>query len=407
MRAVALLTTALLTLAAFALVPSASAQTWSSPRGRPALWQIVAIDRTGEPGFPYGREDIAGDGLTTFDAGEAGTDLRSVYADGTAERLWLRSYVALEGGPPNTARFFFFIDSDARPDTGGPARGEVLEPALRKDPTDGGYERVVVVRGDATMLGVWEWSAPANAWLALAVAEDAVRVEFGRARDPLAIGAVERGYVQVSVAADVARLDASCVGHFFVRTWNAGMRPTAFGDDVREEAACRPAADALGDPVVLRSYTCEADAQCPASGRCREGVCLFAYDCTANEDCRNGERCTANQCVRIVDRTCSSAAECDGLACEATQCVACSESGTRACAAGLQCSPNGACVAANDFEPTGGAQIDNIQGGAFHCTAGRRADGAGGWALLSVMLGLLGRRMRTKRAGSAGKGGQS
>jgi len=389
-----------------ALASQASAQSWSSARARPALWQIVAVDRTGEPGFPYGREDVAGDGLVSFDPGEAGTDLRSVYADATADRLWLRTYVASTGEPTASARFFFFIDSDARASSGGDARGEPLEPGLRNDPTRGGYERAIVVRGDGTMLGVWEWSAPTKAWVNLPVVEGAVRVERGRASDPLGIGAPERGYVQVSVAADISRLDASCVGNFFVRSWNAGMRADDFGDEVREQAACRQPNDTLGDPVVLRSYRCSADAECPASGRCRDGVCLFGYACGGGEDCRSGERCSGNQCVRVVDRTCNTYADCDGLVCEATQCAACSESGARACAGGLVCSPSGACVDADDYVPAGG--LDNIQGGAFNCAAG----GTGGascalWSLLGVGFALFGRRAWTRMRRSVREGGRS
>ena len=54
----------------------AHAQTWSMPNQNPALWQIVDIDRSGEPGWPYGAEDIADDG-SSFQADEAGADLRS------------------------------------------------------------------------------------------------------------------------------------------------------------------------------------------------------------------------------------------------------------------------------------------------------------------------------------------
>ena len=64
---------ALLLVALTAASSRAAAQSWSNARPRPALFQIVAIDRTGELGFPYEREDIAGDGLGTFAADEAAT----------------------------------------------------------------------------------------------------------------------------------------------------------------------------------------------------------------------------------------------------------------------------------------------------------------------------------------------
>lgn len=43
---------------------SARAQTWAEARTTPVLGEIVAIDATGEAGWLYGFEDLAGDGET-------------------------------------------------------------------------------------------------------------------------------------------------------------------------------------------------------------------------------------------------------------------------------------------------------------------------------------------------------
>jgi len=365
---------------------SAQAQTWSSARSGPALWQISSLDRTGEPGWPYGAEDVARDGAA-FEADEAGADVRSVYADADVERLWLRAYVAAPSAPAASLISFFFIDTDGRGDTGGAADGEVLEPSLSNDPSRGGYERAIGVRGDGQALGAWEWNAQQRAWLPLPSPPAALRAEAGRARDPLALGTVERGYVQVSVAHPITGLDASCGGTIFVRTRNVAAAPRAFGDDDRA-VTCRVPSDVYGDPIIVRSFSCRVDAECPISGRCREGVCLFAYDCATGVDCPTGSRCSDNRCVRAVDQTCTTQTDCRGLLCESGACVACTEGGPRTCAAGLSCSPNGTCVDPGEFEP-GAADTGpgKVQGGAFSCSATSSAPT--GWSMVWTALTLL------------------
>lgn len=379
---------ALLVVIASLSQSTARAQTWSSGQMRPRLFQIVAIDRAGDADWPYQREDIAGDGLVTFANEEASADLRTVYADATLERLWLRAYVASPNAPGPMVRAFFFLDTDARAGTGGPARGDALDPKLGPDESGGGYERAFAVRGDGTLVGVWEWSALSRVWVPLAVGPNEVRAEAGRARDPLALGLVDRGYFQVDVAHAVSQLDASCGAQLFVRTRYEGAR--SFGDDVREESACRAPLDVYGDPVIVRSFACRADNECPLDGRCREGVCLFAYDCEGNGDCPSGHACTANRCVRTSDRTCTTSAECDGLVCDGGRCVACAELGARACGADLACSPNGSCVDPGAFVPSGAGRV---QGGAFHCAAR-----GGSWSHALWLLGALWLTRRGLRA---------
>lgn len=368
---------------------SVRAQTWGSGRSDPTLWQITSIDRTGELLWPYGTEDVAGDGTLAFLPDEAGADIRSVYADADAERLWLRAYVAAITSPGATVVTFFFINTDARTDTGGPADGDALEPTLGDDPTRGGYERALGVRGDGTALGAWQWSAEQRVWLPLAPRPTGFRTEAGRAGDPLAIGALVHGYAQVDAEHAISGLDASCGGTIFVRTRNVAPAPRVFGDDDDDGAvACQMPTDAYGDPVVLRSFTCRADAECPSNGRCREGVCLFAYECTAAADCPAGTPCSVGRCVQAVDRTCTTNGDCSGLVCDSGACVPCLEVGPRTCAAGLACSPNGRCVDPGAFEPgRAGSREGKVQGGAFSCSA--LSEGRSRWSVLWTLLALL------------------
>lgn len=382
--------------AAITSVPgSAHAQTWTESRTEPRLWQITSLDRTGEPGWPYGAEDVAGDGLAVFSPDEGATDVRSVYADADGERLWLRAYVAATDRPTASLSTYFFIDTDGRGDTGGPADGDVLEPSLGDDPTRRGYERALGVRGDGTSPLAWEWNAQQRAWVPLAIKPADVRAEAGRARDPLSIGVVEHGYVQVDTLHAISGLDASCGGTIFVRTRNLAAAPRAFGDDDRA-ALCRVPSDVYGDPVVLRDSTCRTDAECPANGRCRSGVCLFAYECSTARDCPPGSRCTVNRCERVETQPCSASRDCNGLVCEGGACVACSEVGARACGAGLVCSPNGACVDPDAFEPGSGGP-GKVQGGAFSCAAVPAASAHGSFAGLALALCLWWRRKTRPR----------
>ncbi len=393
---------AALLLAATLGVAKAQAQTWSLPRGYPTLWQIVSIDRSGEQGFPYGREDVAGDGLGSFAAEESESDLRSVYADTDAERLWLRAYVAAENEPPPALHAFFFLDTDGRDSSGGPAHGEQLAPLQADDPTRGGYERALAVRGNGTVLGAWRWDTATRTWIEIADREpQAVRAERASARDPLGIGGQQsHGYLQVDVEHALSGLNVTCAANLFVRLVRERSPDGAFVDDAPEDFACRAPSDVYGDPVVLRKEACSNDTQCPADSRCRDGICLIGYDCGGDEDCRSGETCTDGQCVRQVGLACDAAAACDGLVCDEARCAACSESGPRACAQGLLCAPSGACLDPDRFEP-GPATPDEakVQGGALSCVAGagRTRTPMTLACLLPLALVLLHQRVRRRR----------
>src|SRR5688572_22496664 len=58
----------------------AEAQPWALGRQGPGLRELFAIDQTGETGWLYGQEDLAGDGLATFRQQEQSIDIRTAYA---------------------------------------------------------------------------------------------------------------------------------------------------------------------------------------------------------------------------------------------------------------------------------------------------------------------------------------
>ncbi|HEX6244963.1 MAG TPA: hypothetical protein VFZ61_28780 [Polyangiales bacterium] len=392
-----------------ATLSSAHAQSWSDTRENPALWQIVDIDRSGEPNWPYGAEDVARDGVVSFQADEAGTDLRTVYAAADADRVWLRAYVAASSAPPAAVRAFFFLDVDGRDSSGGPAYGDELSPLLGNDLTFRGYERALGINAEGDVLGAWEWNAGQRAWSEIRNrVPQTLRAEVGSAPDPLAIGAADHGYLQVDVDHELSTLSQSCGGALFVRLVHEGTGGRSFGDDALNEFRCSAPLDPYGDPAVLRPNRCEQDDDCPANGRCRDGVCLFAYACDAAADCRSDETCTAGRCVRVVDADCTDNRDCDGLLCVSGSCESCTESGARACADGLTCSPNGSCVDTDDFEPGGdaggGADLppgSKVQGGALTCSASGAQPGALGslLALLAASL-MLGRRRSQRSRGT-------
>jgi hypothetical protein len=407
----------IVSIATLCAVP-AEAQTWSSPRTRPVLWQLISIDESGEPGWPYGGEDIAGDGLASFEADEAASDLRTVYADADASRTWIRAYVASELAPADAVIVYFFVDGDERDDTGGEAEDSALWPELAADPSGGGYEHVVAARGDGTLQGAWRWDAQAERWSPVTPRPADSTVQIDVDLDPIRIGDLERGYVQIELAHQLTGLDASCSGRIFVRSWHDDAPARAFGDDDVRARACRPTLDVFGDPDVLREPGCDADSDCPADGRCREGVCLFTSGCSAGGDCRDDERCLVGACVRVVEGSCDADADCNGLVCRTGDCVECAENGAQACDDPLLCSPNGQCVDPERGPPTagrggtggagsggrggrggtgGGTGGDGatppgkVRGGAFQCATvapigSARARGGAWWLVLVLAL---------------------
>jgi hypothetical protein len=403
-----------LLLMAAALQPcAAGAQTWSRKHQRPALFQIIALDASGESGWPFGAEDVAGDGIKQFDPDEAAVDLRSVYADARTTMLWLRAYVSDTVAPRAGVVAFFFIDSDAQIKTGGKAEGSVLWPAFSADPSGGGYERAIGLRGDGSLLGVFFWDAKQAAWIKQPERPSLATLETGLARDPLRLGGDDHAYFQVQLPLASYGLDLACTGTIFVRIWNDAPGNASFGDDDANAALCQPRLNLYGDPLILQSAACSGDGDCPAQSRCRQGVCLIDYECEDDTDCRDGERCSGGSCQRVVTAACTDGSDCDGLVCSAQQCVACSDTGATSCASDRLCEPNGSCVKPSDREtpassapPNTNGTLDadgggRVRGGSFTCSLQRRGAGSSvrPW-LLGFVAALLLRRRRRAAASS-------
>jgi hypothetical protein len=392
----------------------AAAQSWSGLFPRPALFQISSVDRSGEPAFPYGREDVAGDGLAMFGEDEAGSDLRSVYVDSDASRLWLRAYLAGTSAPAPTLRSFFFVDSDARAGTGGPAQGAELDEALTEDPTRGGYEHALGVDGAGTVLGVFDWDPAMRRWTEnTSYRPPDVRTETGVDVDPLVFASAQHAYVQLSVAHSLSGLSQSCGGTLFVRVSNALSPTRTLADDAPDAFACIAARDDYGDPVILQPPEgCSGDDQCPGGGVCRDDVCLIAFSCSDDSACPGDHRCEADRCVKVVSGSCDDAGDCSGLVCQAGSCVACSEAGARACASGQLCAPDGTCRRPDGVgEPSDGENggqsgvsgPGKVRGGAFSCASASSSARSSGWllALLALALRSYARRRRHTAARSS------
>ena len=391
---------------------AAGAQTWTSPRGRPPLWQIIALDKSGEKSWPFGAEDIAGDGAGKFEADEASADLRSVYADADRNRVWIRAYVAATGNASANLVTFFFIDTDENSETGGGADSTDLWPEFESDPSEGGYERAVGVRVDGMLIGAWRWDTAGKRWMVVTPTTGAIQIEVDRDQDPIRFAGNEHAYVQVALEHSISGLDASCNGDIFVRTWLETPPDRSFGDTLLGAAACRPDLDNGGDPDIL-PRECDEDADCPAGGKCREDICVWEYTCDSDADCRDGERCMGSICVKVVSGPCDGDEDCEGLVCDANMCVACTQSGNRACESGLVCTPNGTCIDPDDAaggsggsggRPDGGGGSGateyppgKVRGGSFHCAAISGERGLGGWLYAAPVLALWLRRRRKAR----------
>src|SRR5688572_269876 len=87
----------------------AQAQTWPLGRQGPGLRELFAIDRTGESGWLYGQEDLAGDGLATFRQQEQSIDIRTAYAASDDSAFFFRVYVSDTAPPGGNVSAYIFI----------------------------------------------------------------------------------------------------------------------------------------------------------------------------------------------------------------------------------------------------------------------------------------------------------
>jgi OOP family OmpA-OmpF porin len=368
----------LVSVAAFSASPALA--TWAEQRSTPHLLDLVAIDRTGEQGWLFGREDVAGDGFDRFEAAERGIDLRTAYAAGDAGRLWLRAYVSSESAPPDDLRVFFFIDTDRDAATGGDAVAPEIDAAFTRDTEPRGYDVVVGMRSGTELGGVWRWDRDAATYALLDQAPLDAVVESGTDIDRLNLAGARHGYLQVSLDSDAVDIRRGCEARLLVRsTADAG------GDlDVGVLGPCIAAdgdRNRVGDLIeVTASESCDSDDQCPASGLCLVGRCLFPSYCRVDADCANGERCGSDDICRAQGgETCAGPDTCEGgLVCDEgpALCRACSDDDS--CASGERCAASGRCV---NESSSSGSSADNdlgivlergqeIQGGAGTCGLG-------------------------------------
>ncbi|OIP39854.1 MAG: hypothetical protein AUK47_09380 [Deltaproteobacteria bacterium CG2_30_63_29] len=387
----------------------AASQTWRPPATGPFLREVVAVDASGEANWPFGSEDNAKDGAT-FGADEARLDIRTVYAASDADRFWLRAYFAeTQVTTFETTVLFVFMDSDDNPATGSGADAPDIFSEFTADPTPGGYDTVIGVQGDGSVLGVWSWENNQNRWGKLNVRAGEVEVESSVDLDPILLLGEDHAYLQMSVDHILTGLDAACNSTLFVRSFNDATS-VRYGDlNVGPAVPCVARdVNADGSPDILQNPTsgCRTNADCPGQGVClSSGVCLIRYQCRANSDCAADEACTNGKCVRVVTTQCTANADCNKLLCEQGACVPCAASGARACASGLVCAPNGTCTDPGTVTPPpnpAGPSPDVVQGGACMCSLASTAPGSGMSPLL-LSLGFLLVGLRRRRTAAAGR----
>jgi len=372
---------------------TSAAATWINGRTTPRLSEIVAIDATGESGWPYGQEDLLGDGAT-FTPAEQQMDIRTAYAATDTARFWTRIYFSDPAMVGTGVTAYIFIDADQNASTGGRASAAEINPALTTDPSPGGYEFVIGVTGTGTIAGVWQYGTG----MYVMVTTSSSMGEAGSDADPIAIGSLQHGYVQSMVNMNAVGLTPTCSANLFFRS----VSGTGGDLDGGQVGSCVPAdtnADRVPD-VVTPVGGCTSDAQCPGGGTCTNMVCSVPPSCSTDADCASTEQCTSGSCVVRSGGTCTTSAQCADLVCTNGQCVACSSNAE--CGTGRTCSSTGRC--------TGGVVLapgEKVEGGAFNCAFSPRGTpssplGTGGRrffaSTLAAALILLIRKRRTRFA---------
>jgi hypothetical protein len=371
---------------------SAKAQTWSGGRSTPPLSELVAVDATGEANWPFGAEDVAGDG-NVFQAAERSVDVRSVYAVTDGTRLWWRAYVSSSGAPDESLRLYLFVDSDRDQTTGGSAAASEIDPEFTSDPTNGGYDHVFAISGEGAVIDFWDHDADDDRFVTNSGAAQRAEAESGTDTDPLLLRGDVHGYVSGNVELAALNLAALCDAALFVRA----LSDLGNDLDVGAKVRCSPDADDDGVPDVVENVRgCDEDADCPAGGRCISGECRYAPACSNSGDCDAGETCDRGRCVATGGESCDSDRECDGLVCDDGTCRPCNDAGA-ACGSGLACGPDGRCVPGTSGSEGDGAEAlvdpdEIVRGGAFTCGVQGGARSGHGWLLFLSLFFVLRRR---------------
>lgn len=250
----------------------ANAQTWADERTTPALRELVSIDRTGEPNWLFGSEDIAGDGLNRFETAEQSADVRSAYVTTDRRKLWARVYVSSQEAPAELA-VFAFVDTDRNPATGGSSSPPEVDPVLDTQPRAGGYELVLEMRAAPATARVFRYSDANNQFEEIIEREPLeIVAEAGAHLDPLRLVSLENGYVQAALTLVPLGLAVTCEADFLFRS--SGSMGVA-DLDVGVAGPCVPRDDndnGLAD-VAETDAACTTDDQCPADGACQDGQC--------------------------------------------------------------------------------------------------------------------------------------
>jgi hypothetical protein len=376
----------------------AGAQSWAGGRDRPSLTEIVSIDASGEITFLYGTEDVAGDGLGTFEPAEQSFDIRTAYATTDDGSFWVRIYVASGAAPGNGVTGYVFIDSDEQGTSGGGANATEIDPQLEGDTSGAeGFEVVVGIGGDAAITGVWEWSEAQGAYEEVTPAPTPAEAaaETGADTDPLQLGQGARGYLQGRLDLGIVGVGPTCDADLYFRTVTADAADSSPTAD-----SCVPGdSDGDGVPDVVEpppTSTCTADDDCPALGLCEAGVCLLPVPCADASDCRADEDCSADgRCVPRPGGTCTSNDDCGDLVCNGGTCGPCALGGDE-CGDGQRCGPDGRCF--DSVGPEGGGELgpgEEVRGGAFTCAAGVPGDRS--MLFHAVLAALAAMRLASRR----------
>ena len=356
--------------AVMALSPAAFGATWAQGT-TPRLGEIFAIDKTEEPGWPYGSKDVFNDGAGFSGVPEEQRNLRTAYAAADPTRLWTRVYVSNDTAIDPAVTVYVFIDADQNTATGGGTNSTVLSPLFTAEHSPGGYDYVLGMAGNGTIAGVWAWQTSTTSYVPVTTAPTDTAAEIGHDVDPIGIAfntSLQHGYVQGNVLLSIVGLTPACNANLYVRS--AASSATPLSDlDMVYYTSCVPAKTNGIPTIVIPPNGCTSDAQCPQNGVCSAGVCVIAQTCATPADCPANYTCNGNGfCVPVGGGACTSNASCTGnLVCVNGQCAACTQ-GQNQCTNGMTCAPNGTCVPGTG----GGGTLPagaHVEGGAFHCAA--------------------------------------
>jgi hypothetical protein len=349
----------------------------------------VAVDRTGEPNWLYGAEDIAGDGAT-FMQQEQSVDIRTAYASTDADRFWARVYVSDPNQAGGNVIVFVFVDSDRLTSTGGSAAAMEIDPQFDTDPSPGGYDHVLEIGGNGE-IAVWDWQM--TQFVRAVPPANQATAEIGQDVDPIQLNSDVHGYLQGSVVHALLDLTSACNANLFFRSVQTGGM-TVSDLDVGAVGPCAPAdADGDGVPdVAVPPAGCTSDDQCPGGGICVNGECMVPEPCVDAGDCGPDETCTNGVCTPLPGGPCDNDADCGDLVCRDGTCQPCTP-GSDECGSGRECGADGRCVGGVTLAPG-----QEAQGGSFACAFGTRARPLAVLAAIAFAAAALLRRRRQPRS---------